>query len=423
MPLFTLGKGSTGLEPTLLGVYLWPLDLEPMPGCGSVIFMGIPEHQTLYVDTSSGLTDALSALAGADEVYLDLEADSLHHYHAKICLLQVHVDNRVYLIDPLAGLELQPLLQVLAKKSLVFHGGDYDLRMLFQEHGFKPREIFDTMVAAQLLGFSAFGLASLVQERFGIILNKDHQKADWSRRPMDEELRAYASQDTVFLPGLKQWLTDGLNDLGRLAWHKQACDALIKATQRLKEPEDDDEIWRIHGSAKLYPRQLAVLRSLWFLREAEAKERDLPSFKICPSELMMRLAMAMPAEGRPQQWPNLPSRWSETFRQAIEKALEEAVHLPQAQWPSRKPLPKRPIKHPDPELLVKLREARDEVAKALALEPSLLAPRATMTAAALTGCKSAEAVKGAVSWLPWQEELLLDKWLAFGKGFRSEASR
>jgi ribonuclease D len=119
--------------------------------------MPVPEHQTFYIDDSAAYLAAVSTLKGFDAIYLDLEADSLHHYHAKICLLQVHVGHQVFLIDPLAGLDLAPLLQVLAQKRIVFHGGDYDLRMLFQEHGFKPREIFDTMVAAQLLGFTAFG--------------------------------------------------------------------------------------------------------------------------------------------------------------------------------------------------------------------------------------------------------------------------
>lgn len=377
--------------------------------------MTVPEHQTHYVDKPDGLASALHAIAPEPEVFLDLEADSLHHYHAKICLIQIHVGHDVYLIDTLAGLNLSPLMDALSDKRIIFHGGDYDLRMLYQEHAFQPREIFDTMMAAQLLGFTAFGLASLVQQRFGILLNKDHQKADWSRRPLPEELRAYASQDTVFLPELCNWLTEGLSQLGRLTWHEQACDALIKATQRVKERDEDDEPWRIQGSAKLYPRQLALLRNLWNLRENEAQSRDLPSFKICPSELILRMAMAMPMEGSLNQWPNLPSRWSEGFRQSFLNTLDATLESPMVDWPPRKVLPRRIVKHPDPDLLQRLREIRDAVAKDLALEPSLIATRATLTAAALTGCKSANILGAAVSWLPWQQELLQAKWLEAAK--------
>ncbi len=374
--------------------------------------MGVPEHQTLYVDTPSSLATAMADLNSAPEIFLDLEADSLHHYHAKICLLQLHVGSQVYLVDPLAKLDLKPLLALLARKPLIFHGGDYDLRMLFQEHGFRPLSIFDTMMAAQLLGFTAFGLASLVQERFGQVLNKDHQKADWSRRPLPEELRAYASQDTIFLPGLRDWLTDQLRELDRLHWHEQACVALIRATAKIKEVDEDDDPWRVQGSAKLHPRQLAALKALWTLRESEASARDLPSFKICPSELIMRLVTSIPPEGNPPPWPHLPSRWSDSFRQRLLNTLDEVVASSPESWPSRRSGPKRPLRHPDPDILQKLREIRDAKAKDLALEPSLLATRATMTAAAMTGCISAEEVKKAVNWLPWQEDLLLADWLA-----------
>jgi ribonuclease D len=376
--------------------------------------MAQPEHHTLYVDNAEALDFAVKRMESAPEIYLDLEADSLHHYHAKICLLQVHVGNEVFLVDPLAGFALTPLLDLLARKRLVFHGGDYDLRMLYQAHGFRPLAVFDTMIAAQLMGFTAFGLGSLVQERYGQTLNKDHQKADWSRRPLPEELRAYASQDTIFLPDLCNWLTEGLEKLGRLQWHAQACQALIKATAKIKEVDEDDDPWRVHGSAKLYPRQLAALKAIWILREQEADSRDLPSFKICPTELLIRLALAIPPEGRPELWPNLPSRWSDDFRQRLVDALEAVLIQAPAAWPARKSGPKRVLKHPDPDLLQKLRDIRDEKAKELALDPSLIATRATMTAAALTGCVKADTVRASVNWMPWQEELLLPLWLKVG---------
>jgi ribonuclease D len=232
---------------------------------------------------------------------------------------------------------------------------------------------------------------------------------------LPEELRAYASQDTIFLPDLCHWLTEGLEKLGRLHWHSQACQALIKATAKIKEVDEDDEPWRVHGSAKLYPRQLAALKAIWTLREQEADSRDLPSFKICPTELLIRLALAIPPEGRPELWPNLPSRWADDFRQRLVDALEAVLIQAPAAWPARKSGPKRVLKHPDPDLLQKLRDIRDEKAKELALDPSLIATRATMTAAALTGCVKAEAVRASVNWMPWQEELLLPLWLKVGE--------
>ena len=152
-----------------------------------------------FVDNASGLRPLLDDVESADDVALDTEADSLHHYQEKICLIQLSVDGRHWIVDPLAGLDLTPLLALLEGRELLIHGCDYDLRLLFRSYQMRPSRVFDTMLAAQLLGREQIGLAALVETACGVALSKHGQRADWSRRPLTENLLDYAKDDTRYL--------------------------------------------------------------------------------------------------------------------------------------------------------------------------------------------------------------------------------
>lgn len=366
-----------------------------------------------WVDTPAALQRVTAAVRASKKVYFDLEADSMHHYFAKICLMQVLANGKCYLVDPLArGMNVKPFLAALAEKPILGHGIDYDLRMLFSEHGFKPKEIFDTMLAAQLLGRSAFGLAALVQERFGVTLVKEGQKADWSRRPLSADLLEYAAQDTFFLPELVSSLSKELSARGRLEWHKETCEALIRATQRVKEA-DPDLAWRVTGSSRFSRRQLAVLKAMWDVRERQGRDRDLPSYKILPADILLRFAESVPDQGEPEEIPRLPSRLNPDFRDRLLDAFEDALDADPQDWPQLLPPPKRPARAPHPDLLIALRDIRDGIAKKLALDPSLIAPKAVMLSAALALTRSEatpESVREAAQWMRWQENLLYEGW-------------
>lgn len=381
----------------------------------------LPTHYPReWVSTPAALKRTVAAIKSSKKVYFDLEADSMHHYYAKICLMQILANGRCYLVDPLENLDLRPLLKALSEKPIIGHGIDYDLRMLFSEHGFKPLEIFDTMLAAQLLGRSAFGLAALVQEFFGITLVKEGQKADWSRRPLTADLVEYAAQDTFFLPELHASLTTELQGRGRLSWHKESCQSLIRATQRVKEV-DPDLSWRITGSARFTQRQLAVLKAMWTVREHYSQDRDLPSYKVLPSDILLRFAESVPEEGSPLETVRLPSRLHPDFREDLLEAFEDALASAPEEWPLPLPPPKRPPRAPHPELLLEMRDHRDGIAKKLALDPSLLAPKAMMLSAALALTKNEatpETIRESAQWMGWQEGLLLAGWTKIAEKYQ-----
>jgi len=364
-----------------------------------------------YVDTAAGLDKLIKAMAGVGTVYLDLEADSMHHYFAKICLIQILVGETCYLVDPLSEeIKLDGFLAALSQKVLVLHGADYDLRMLYQQHGFRPHRIFDTMLAAQLLGKPAFGLAALVQAYFGFALKKDQQKADWSQRPLPPLMLEYGAQDTFFLPGLYQALTDELNQKQRLEWHAETCRELVKATAKSKEV-DLENTWRIDGSSKLYPRQLAALQALWKYRDLIAQKTDLPSYRILPSDILLRFAMSVPPTGQPEQTPSLPSRLNPEIKVGFLETFQQALDLPESAWPQPMRPPRKPVFSPSSSVLNRLKDVRDKIAAELQMDPSLLATKSTLTAVALTGCTSGPKMIAAAKWMKWQEDLLLEAWL------------
>ncbi|MDB5049614.1 MAG: 3-5 exonuclease [Fibrobacteres bacterium] len=363
-----------------------------------------------YVDSPSGMEKLLKAMDSVDTVFLDLEADSMHHYYAKICLIQILVGDHCYLVDPLSEISLDGFLKKLAKKVLVLHGADYDLRMLYQSSGFRPHQVYDTMLAAQLLGKPAFGLAALVHAYFGVTLKKDQQKADWSLRPLPPLMLQYGAQDTFFLPGLYESLTQELEAKQRLEWHEECCRELVKATAKSKEV-DLENTWRIDGSSRLYPRQLAALQALWKFRDQTAKDLDLPSYKVMPSDILLRFSMAVPQEGEPEQVPSLPSRLNPKIKTGFLDAFQEALDLPEGAWPQPMRTPRKIAPSPSSTVLNHLKTVRDKIAEDLKMDPSLLATKSTLTAVALTGANSRPKMMAAAKWMKWQEELLLDAWL------------
>jgi ribonuclease D len=154
------------------------------------------------INTETSLAAFLPTVRSAAWVAVDTEADSLHAYPEKLCLLQISTAAGDELVDPLAGMNIDPLLDALAGHELIFHAADYDLRLLRKHHEFVPGAIFDTMLAARLLGMKKFSLGDLVETGLGVKLEKGSQKADWARRPLTPKMEDYARNDTRYLKPL-----------------------------------------------------------------------------------------------------------------------------------------------------------------------------------------------------------------------------
>src|SRR6266478_2101404 len=194
------------------------------------------------IDTEEKLKAFLGTLQAATWVAVDTEADSLHAYPEKVCLIQISTVAGDELIDPLARVNLDPLLEALAGHELIMHGADYDLRLLRRHHEFVPSAIFDTMLAARLLGLRQFSLSHLVEKYLAAKLEKGAQKANWALRPLTERMERYARNDTHHLKPLAERLRTELETKGRLSWHQESCARLISESTRAR-PADLDSVW------------------------------------------------------------------------------------------------------------------------------------------------------------------------------------
>src|SRR6202167_1290370 len=232
------------------------------------------------VDKAGQLQPLLAALDHVSEVVMDTEADNMFRFRVRVSLLQFYVRGEFFLVDALAPIELGHLWPRLAKTHLVMHGSDFDLRLLHDFCRFRAKSLFDTMLAAQLLGRGRIGLASLIEDNFGVKLDKDGQKANWSRRPITQKLLDYAALDVWYLPALRDILTRELKRLGRLDWMEQQCRAQIEAGVTGFAPPDEND-WRIGRSERLRSRGLTVLHAAWHWREATLSPLAAPPLKFC----------------------------------------------------------------------------------------------------------------------------------------------
>jgi ribonuclease D len=347
------------------------------------------------IDTRTPLDDLAARIAAADRVGVDTEADSLHCYHEKVCLVQIGLPGADELVDPLADLELASLLDALVGTEMVMHGADFDLRMLYRLGLGPPHKVFDTMIAARLTGAARYGYAALVAEHFDVTLPKGQQRANWAQRPLGPALARYARNDTHYLLPLADRLERRLAELGRLAWQEQTCRRAIDAARVVRERDPETE-WRVRGNHVLGPRASAILRALWHWREGEARSVDRPPFHILSNADLVDAARRLDGGER-----HSPRSLRGSRRARFGKAVDEALALDRAEWPQRPPVRERPrLTKAQEKRVAALKQGRDRTAKELAIDAELIAPRAALERIAVEG----DDAPG--SLLPWQRALL-----------------
>jgi ribonuclease D len=364
------------------------------------------------------LVNLVQQIESGDRVAVDTEADSLHSYREKLCLLQIsvpatgavggvtdagprvspgHESARAvcdYIVDPLTNIDLEPLRRALEAKEIVLHGADYDLRMLRRGLNLAASKIFDTMIAARLLGIREFSLAALVKRYFGLTLLKSSQKANWAQRPLPARMAEYAINDVHYLLPLAEKLEAELDRSERRDWLRQSCQRAIKQAA-VARARDQDELWRIRGSGLLRGRSATVLRALWQWREKEAEKADRPPFHVLRNEELLKAAVKF-ASGSVPDYRHFSVRRREAFREAAQAALR----APESAWPvSRRRFGTRPSNE-TVQRAEELGRRRNRSAEELGLEPSFIAPRSALEAIAADGMRATALL------VAWQRELL-----------------
>jgi len=342
----------------------------------------------------SQLAELLPEIESVDRVAIDTEADSLHCYREKLCLLQVSLPSRDYIVDPLADVDLAPLGTALERKEIVLHGADFDLRLLRRGLNFAAQRIFDTVIAARLLGIREFSLAALIKRYFDVELGKGSQKANWARRPLSARMLEYAMNDTHYLLPLVERLESQLKQFHRIDWLQQSCQRAVEQAA-VERARDKDELWRIRGSGLLRGRAAAVLRALWQWREKEAEAADRPPFHILQNHELLNAAVSFASEKLPDY-----RHFSSRRRQAFRQAAQTAMRLSEEEWPVSL---RRFGTRPSAGMMARteeLRRRRDRGARDLDLEPAFIASRSTLEAIA------ADEACATTLLVSWQRELI-----------------
>lgn len=248
-----------------------------------------------FIASSSALSALCTALRGSPWIALDTEFMREKTYYPRLCLVQIGVPGRYACIDPLAVEDLDPLYELLFDTAItkVLHACSQDLEIFVHRTGRVPTPIFDTQLAAPLLGLAEqIGYGNFIREILGVELDKAQARTDWSRRPLSAAQLAYAADDVRYLADAYPQVTERLSAQGRLAWLDAEFAPYERPERYLTNPED---AWkRLRGLERLRPKALSIVQQLTRWREHQARDKDLPRNWILKDEVIIDMARLAP---------------------------------------------------------------------------------------------------------------------------------
>ncbi|MEO6214107.1 MAG: HRDC domain-containing protein [Vicinamibacterales bacterium] len=297
---------------------------------------GYPDPASLpppiLVADQDGLARLVRALAAHPVVAVDTESNSLHAYRERVCLIQFSTPAGDYIVDPITLPALSSLAPLFASsdQQKVFHAAEYDLICLRRDYQFEFTNIFDTMSAARTLGWPGVGLATILDTRFGVTLNKKYQRADWKHRPLTPEQLDYARLDTHYLVALRNLQLQALTDSGHWPEAHEEFEriASLRSDSNIRGP-DPMAFWRLKGARDLAPAHAAILQALFAYREQEAERMDRPVFKVMGEETLLELARRAPRHAEDLQGlPGMTPQQTRRHARGVLRAIEHGRHAP-----------------------------------------------------------------------------------------------
>jgi len=331
-------------------------------------------------------------VSGQRWLALDTESDSLFRYVPRVCLIQITCNadpagrrtpsgpERVvdYLIDPLQLRELSEIGDILADDSteVILHAAENDIITLQRDFDFRLRQIYDTQLAARILGRQGVGLANVLQEEFGVFSDKKMQRTDWGKRPLTRQQLTYAQIDTHYLNALRVRQMQSLEETGRLEEARAAFRLLEKIEYRPPEPRT---VWQIKQIRTVAEKDLGVLQAIWEWREKFSRKSDRPPFKVLGEKTMIVLSQKRPRSlAMLRDIPGLSSRQISWFGKELLEAVRRGERLPVPQRPG-------PVRKMDSFLTragkkryEALRQWRTETAVARGVDPDIVFSNETL---------------------------------------------
>jgi ribonuclease D len=367
----------------------------------------------IHVQSAREADGLVAELAGTARLALDCEAAGFHRYSDRLCLVQLSTERATWVIDPLAFDPSGLLRKSLEDPSVtvVMHGADFDLRLLRRDLSIQLRGLFDTQIAAQMLGEETLGLAGLLESRLGVRLSKKYQRADWAERPLLEPMLEYAADDTRHLMRLADRLREELTTAGRLAWAEEECRALEGAAGGpVGATEPEDPVVRIRGARHLPVRQVAALREALAWRDEIARTRDRAPFRVIAEESLVEAVAAWPKSvGDLTSIKGFPARLAEEEGAELVRRLASVATAADNEL---RPYPRGPRRGPSratPEmeaLAERLKNVRNRKADELRLPRGTLLSNAVLLEVARAAPKSLEELVAVEGMRRWKVEIL-----------------
>ena len=342
-----------------------------------------PESAPQSITSDSQLAALVDIALTQPRVAVDLEANGFHRYPERVCLVQLGFADRAFLIDPIAIDDMSPLGVLLASPDVVkiFHSADYDVRSLDRDWSFHIDPLFDTSIAAAFCGYTRLGLGALLKDCLDVDIPKEKklQRADWTVRPITDELREYAAEDVRHLERLAYFLHDRLDELGRVDWVREECERL--ANVRFTRVDAEHAFLLVKGSKALNGRGLAILRALHDFREDEAIMRDRPPFKVFSDSAMV--AIAEDPKCDISKIRGIGSYAYGRRRSSLRSAIAIGMDDDPVERPRTPSKPSRPRGYPGDreaarKMLRLLKQWRLEVGEDLEIDPALVWPAASL---------------------------------------------
>ncbi|HZD57055.1 MAG TPA: HRDC domain-containing protein [Anaerolineales bacterium] len=352
------------------------------------------------------LKQLLEQLLHEPIVAVDTESNSLYAYQEQVCLIQFSTNEEDFLVDPLALADLSPLSVLFSNPEIekVFHAAEYDVLTLKRDFGYTFKNLFDTMLAARILGWKEFGLGPILRDEFGIRLNKRYQRANWGRRPLPADMLDYARFDTHFLIPLRDRLQSELKDQNRWDLAMEDFDRLRHINGRA--PEDLAEAcWKVSGSYDLDPQQAAVLQELCLYRDGVARELDRPLFKVIHDRSLLAIAKATPENLKElRRLPGMTNKQVRRHGQALLNAVQRGLRAEPKYPPS--------LPRPDNGYLDRvdaLRYWRKKTARKMGVNSDVVLPRDLLYSIASRNPHTERDLQAVLEQVPWRRQRFGDQ--------------
>ena len=360
-----------------------------------------------YIDTQEEFDKCYERIKAEKVIAVDLEADSMHHFKEKVCLIQLAGSESSYVVDPLKVKDFSKFKILMEDENIekIFHGSDFDIRSLDREYNIRVNNLFDTEIACKFLGTKERGLAALLKKYFNVHQDKRFQKKDWSQRPLPMEMISYSVVDVLYLIELSQILKQKLKNLKRFEWAKEE---FLRQTQvRYENNNGPYYFMKFKGAGKMDRKTLAALESLLIMRIKIAEKRDLPLFKILGAGEITKIAFRKPLTlTRLKQTGILSKRQLSMYGEKCVDAVSKAMGIDENKmpvYPRARSLKLNTIEHKRIKLFKDMREKRGED---LMMEYGFLINNALITKLAIKNPLTKEELESIQEMRRWQVEAL-----------------